>query len=473
MPRYFGTLDVLHIFRRSSNLRRQTNDVLVRPYCDVLLELVLANGTVAAAAAAAAVAVAGAGAAGGDSSSATFCAAYTRVYMCRVRVLHKPVYTNRSLRAFQNGKGEYSWTMCSKNIIQLTGGRKFLKTMSGTTSKQFEINSKASLIRRWKLAVPIGIGVSLIALLQWKHLRKYRHIEKETQGLLNDFIVNCYCCLPLRITSRIWGWIANREVPVNLRTSVYGFYAKTFHANLEEIANDLAEFPTLVDFFVRPLKEGVRPIDKNAAMVSPADGTVLHFGPVTSCRVEQVKGVTYDLRHFLGDIDQVEAEKRKYTDEENKRYVKSLLKNPDSNQLYQLTVYLAPGDYHRFHSPTDWEIESRRHFQGKLLSVNPRIVSFLPDLFSLNERVVYIGKWAEGFMAYAAMQRWEDANLGCIRLYKGQLFGEFRMGSTIVLLFEASKDFRFSLKLGQTVKVGHALTECTEKSDEKYLSQSL
>lgn len=309
--------------------------------------------------------------------------------------------------------------------------------------------------------------------------------------------VNCYCCLPLRVTSRLWGWIANREVPINLRTTIYGFYAKTFRANLEEVAGELSEFPTLVDFFVRPLKAEVRPIAKNANMVSPSDGTVLYFGPVTSCRVEQVKGVTYDLRHFLGHIDPAEPGKL-YTEEDNTKYIKSLLKNPD-NQLYQLTVYLAPGDYHRFHSPTDWEIEYRKHFQGKLLSVNPKIVCFLPDLFSLNERVVYIGKWAEGFMAYAAvgatnvgsikiycdkalvtnkimwpkMQRWEDANLDYIRMFKGQLFGEFRMGSTIVLLFEASKDFRFCLKAGQKVKVGQALNECAVKSDEKYSSQSL
>jgi phosphatidylserine decarboxylase len=44
-------------------------------------------------------------------------------------------------------------------------------------------------------------------------------------------------------------------------------------------------------------------------------------------------------------------------------YVSSLLKNPD-NKLYQLIIYLAPGDYHRFHSPIDWNIKFRRHFPG-------------------------------------------------------------------------------------------------------------
>jgi phosphatidylserine decarboxylase len=38
----------------------------------------------------------------------------------------------------------------------------------------------------------------------------------------------------------------------------------------------------------------------------------------------------------------------------------------EGNQLYFMVIYLAPGDYHRFHSPTNWVAESRRHFAGTL-----------------------------------------------------------------------------------------------------------
>jgi len=44
----------------------------------------------------------------------------------------------------------------------------------------------------------------------------------------------------------------------------------------------------------------------------------------------------------------------------------------EGNQLYFVVIYFAPGDYHRFHSPTNWVAESRRHFAGthQLLSAH-------------------------------------------------------------------------------------------------------
>jgi len=54
-------------------------------------------------------------------------------------------------------------------------------------------------------------------------------------------------------------------------------------------------------------------------------------------------------------------------DLEWQEYKSKLLHNPN-NELYQFVVYLAPGDYHRFHSPADLKINFRRHFQGEFLS---------------------------------------------------------------------------------------------------------
>ncbi|KAG7214112.1 hypothetical protein KM043_001470 [Ampulex compressa] len=383
----------------------------------------------------------------------------------------------------------------AKRLLRVSSKQRFTKKyVSNTNTTENQSRAWSTFVQRWEWTVPIGVGVSLLAVLQWRHLRKHPYTMRSSDEheTFHDFMITCYCSLPLRITSRIWGWIASIELPVSLRPFLYGFYARAFHANLDEIDLDLSTFPSLVDFFVRPLKRDARPIDPTTNMVSPSDGRILHFGPVTSCRVEQVKGATYNLRHFLGDTKvSPHIQLQRFTEEDDRVYVRSLLKNVE-NQLYQLIVYLAPGDYHRFHSPADWQIEYRRHFQGKLLSVNPRIARFLPDLFSLNERAIYVGTWKEGFMAYAAVgatnvgsikvycdqglstnkikwpeaKHWDEESLGCKKIHKGDLFGEFRMGSTIVLLFEAPVNFEFSVKIGDTIKVGQALTRCSKREKE-------
>ena len=69
-------------------------------------------------------------------------------------------------------------------------------------------------------------------------------------------------------------------------------------------------------------------------------------------------GVRYSLRTFLGANASSELPACR-----------------KGNRLYHAVIYLAPGDYHGFHSPVDWMVEKRRHFHGELLSVSPSVVS--------------------------------------------------------------------------------------------------
>jgi phosphatidylserine decarboxylase len=102
--------------------------------------------------------------------------------------------------------------------------------------------------------------------------------------------------------------------------------------------------------------------------------------------IEQVKGITYSLNALLGP---------------NPDSKKSPLDGPTfipkkDHDLFFAVVYLAPGDYHRFHSPTEWKVKLMRHFAGEMFSVSPSMVKRLRHLFSLNERVSLIGEWKQG-----------------------------------------------------------------------------
>lgn len=310
-----------------------------------------------------------------------------------------------------------------------------------------------------------------VMYVSWCYIRASINYE------ISKVEIKFYEMFPFRITSRIWGKLAACELPVSLRGLVYGTYIRMFNVNLNDAAiTDLTSYKSLSAFFTRPLRDGARYISP-VPCVSPCDGVVLNCGPADTEKIEQVKGVTYSLEEFLGE--------NKWS-ETNGSYYNSLLKNKD-NILHQCIIYLAPGDYHRFHSPCDWKASFRRHFCGKLLSVNPWMARLIPGLFAINERAVYVGEWQHGFFSMTAVGA---TNVGSIEIYsdpelrtntkgkrtrinetdlsnvsykKGELFGQFNMGSTIILLFEAPKDFKFEFASGERVLVGQALSAAAKE----------
>ena len=217
---------------------------------------------------------------------------------------------------------------------------------------------------------------------------------------------------------------------------------RAFDCNLEEAENpSLDSYPTLGAFFRRRLKPGARPVAE-APLVSPADGKVLHWGVVGSDdAVEQVKGVTYSLKTFLGErleldaavvpacgmpdaktspltsstTNTLKAEEDASRDKPDEGETKSdaTVLRRTKTVLHQAVIYLAPGDYHGFHSPTDWKVLARRHFPGELLSVNPRIARAIANLFALNERVAYLGVWEHGFFSMTAVGA---TNVGSVKV---------------------------------------------------------
>jgi phosphatidylserine decarboxylase len=81
--------------------------------------------------------------------------------------------------------------------------------------------------------------------------------------------------------------------------------------------------------------------------------------------------------------------------------------------LYHAVIYLAPGDYHRFHAPANFTVKHLRHFPGTLFPISPIVARLIPNLFALNERVVLTGTWEYGFFSMTAVGAY---NVGSIAM---------------------------------------------------------
>mmetsp|Transcript_38533 Transcript_38533/g.63993 ORF Transcript_38533/g.63993 Transcript_38533/m.63993 type:complete len:256 (-) Transcript_38533:1550-2317(-) len=249
--------------------------------------------------------------------------------------------------------------------------------------------------------------------------------------------------------------------------------------------------------------------------ISPVDARVMHFGEAHEGIIEQVKGITYTQDSFTGPalfppqpvesppIASISSSKtwgnlfgllglRLPSSLTAKRKEQPVL--PPESRWYHCVLYLAPGDYHRIHSPADWTIQKARHFPGYLFPVHPRAMKFIRGLLAVNERVVLAGHWKHGKFTMAAVGAY---NVGSIkiefdhdivtnkdsqnhmvpsypppalggpffeRVYgpgvacdRGQEVGGFQLGSTVVLLFQAPPNFHFELSPGEKVRVGQRI----------------
>jgi phosphatidylserine decarboxylase len=230
--------------------------------------------------------------------------------------------------------------------------------------------------------------------------------------------------IPLKLASRLWGFVNSFQLPIWTRNFLIGAYCSYFGANLEEAEKPLLQYKNLAEFFGRKLKPRARPV-AFGDLVAPCDGQVLSFGRVDPDGfIEQIKGVKYRAKHLIG-VDERSISGDAPTAASIQAgwsrffaswasYLISPFYSPKPLDLYQIVVYLRPGDYHRFHSPCNYKIDEARHFEGELLSVSPLMTRMLPGLFSLNERVALLGRWKHGFMSMVAVGA---TNVGSIEFH--------------------------------------------------------
>jgi len=241
-------------------------------------------------------------------------------------------------------------------------------------------------------------------------------------------------------------------------------FADFYAVNIDEAKLPFPDgFGTFNDFFTRQLVAGARPVDGGAdTIVSPVDGIVSAAGQLDADTILQAKGQRYSLPDLLM-TDMADADRFRDGD--------------------FATIYLAPGDYHRVHSPLDLRLVTARYVPGSLYSVNESTVSFLPRLFTRNERLIcrfdgasgpviliFVGALHVGSITTPWTGRMRPRSKGTVQdldlssqghdrqLRKGDLLGWFNMGSTVIVLLPPDR-CRLSpdLVTGKKLRMGQAI----------------
>lgn len=289
--------------------------------------------------------------------------------------------------------------------------------------------------------------------------------------------------------SALVGWGAGRLLPSRLRGLAYRAFARAVGVNLDEVELALDDYPSLGEFFSRKLRHGARELDAApGAIISPCDGVFAARGTAAAGALIQAKGRTYRLAELVADAE----------------LAAQLTGGPYA------TIYLSPRDYHRVHAPVDARIIGYDYLPGALWPVNPRVAARRDGLLARNERVVI--RMNAGALGYVALVMVGAGGVGNIRLApglcgvpgvpgvpgtpgapgvggapgtvdsaawraareprrvelsgvivtRGDELGAFRLGSTVVLVFEPHKA-ELAGEVGELVRFGRRIGRRIER----------
>jgi len=236
------------------------------------------------------------------------------------------------------------------------------------------------------------------------------------------------------VISAYFGKFASKPFPPVIQHMINASYVKLMGLDMSEF-KEPSSYKTLNALFTRAL-EVERPMPKaKRALISGVDALVTDYGTITDGKAYQIKGMRYSIERLFGEHHQEAA-----------AWV-------DGGEF--MNFYLSPKDYHRYHMPFDLKVHSLTHIPGKLYPVNFPLLRNKKDLFIENERVVIeceddkgrmhvlvlvgalnVGKMVVTFEPKVNTnsdirdpQHYRYENLS---LNRGELFGWFEMGSTIL-----------------------------------------
>ena len=230
--------------------------------------------------------------------------------------------------------------------------------------------------------------------------------------------------------SRAVGRLCDRQIPPGVSRPIFRAYSRAYGVNLEEAERSVGGYASFDEFFTRPLRPGARSISSDV-VVSPSDGRLSAVGRVDTGARLFVKGQPYEVGELIGDV----TDAARYSGGEF------------------AIVYLAPGDYHRVHSPVDGNIELVRGIAGDLYPVNAIGQRHVPRLLVRNSRaaiaidtaglgrvtVVLVGAVIVGRIPVTGVDA-PDVPPGLhavgLPIARGGEIGVFHLGSTVVLLLE-------------------------------------
>lgn len=292
--------------------------------------------------------------------------------------------------------------------------------------------------------------------------------------MLNKFKLSLQYILPKLWLTRLAGWGASKQAGW-LTKLVIDLFVRCYKVNMKEAQKpDTASYRTFNDFFVRPLREGARPLNTDPnILVMPADGVISQLGRIDDDRILQAKGHDYSLEALLAGNYQMA----------------DLFRNGSF-----VTTYLSPRDYHRVHMPCNGILRETIYVPGDLFSVNHLTAQNVPNLFARNERVICLFDTEFGPMVQILVgativgsietvwsgtvtppregvikrKTWPAGECeDSIALLKGQEMGRFKLGSTVINLFAPGKvNLVNSLQSLSATLMGQALATSSEMTDE-------
>jgi len=259
------------------------------------------------------------------------------------------------------------------------------------------------------------------------------------------------------IISQYFGKFSKTEFPSFIQKIINKVYVKSMKLDMSEFRNEKF-YKSLNDLFTRELAIPREINGDGNVFISPTDSLITQCGDLKGDLALQIKGMKYSFEELL-----------------TYHCANNFEKLVDGKYM---NFYLSPRDYHRYHSPCDFEIKRLIHIPGKLYPVNLKYLNKQIDLFAENERVilecihedklfymVFVGALNVGQMVFNFEPKVEtNTKIRDIQVYeyedkkvkKGECLGYFKMGSTVVMFWE--KGFvNLENLLGRTVKYGQAI----------------